>query len=47
MDTKIFNILNLLEENNYESYIVGGYVRDFILNKKSYDIDIATSATVK
>ena len=35
MDTKIFNILNLLEENNYESYIVGGYVRDFILNKKS------------
>ena len=47
MDTNIFNILNLLEENNYESYIVGGYVRDFILNKKSYDIDIATSATVK
>lgn len=47
MDTIIFNILNLLEENNYECYIVGGYVRDFILNKKSYDIDIATSATVK
>ena len=38
MDTIIFNILNLLEENNYECYIVGGYVRDFILNKKSYKL---------
>lgn len=47
MDTKIYNILNLLEENNYECYIVGGYVRDAIMNKKSYDIDICTTASVK
>ena len=47
MDTKIYNILNLLEENNYECYIVGGFVRDAIMNKKSYDIDICTTASVK
>ena len=47
MDTKIYNILNLLEENNYECYIVGGYVRDAKKKKKSYDIDICTTASVK
>lgn len=33
-------ILNLLP-NNAEAYIVGGYLRDFILNIKTYDIDYA------
>ncbi len=47
MDTKIYEILNLLEENSYECYIVGGFVRDAIMNKKSYDIDICTTASVK
>ena len=40
-------ILKILEQNNYEAYIVGGYVRDKLLNKNSNDIDIATSATPK
>lgn len=38
-------ILNILNNKGYESYIVGGYVRDKILNIESNDIDICTSAT--
>lgn len=36
-------ILNILNENNYEAYIVGGFVRDRLLNAYSNDIDIITS----
>lgn len=42
--------LKLLEEINskgFESYIVGGFVRDYILGIESNDIDIATNATPK
>ncbi|MEE3343074.1 MAG: hypothetical protein VZS44_03185 [Bacilli bacterium] len=44
---KAIKVLQLLEENGYESYIVGGYVRDKILGIDSNDIDICTSATPK
>ena len=27
---------------NYESYVIGGYVRDILLNRPSNDIDIVT-----
>ncbi len=37
-------ILNILYNEGYESYIVGGYVRDKLLNVKSNDIDIITNA---
>lgn len=37
-------ILNKLIENNFEAYIVGGCVRDIILNKEPKDYDITTSA---
>jgi tRNA nucleotidyltransferase (CCA-adding enzyme) len=47
MKEKILEVLNILENNGYESYIVGGYVRDYLLGTKSSDIDIATSATPK
>lgn len=40
-------ILNILEKNNHEAYIVGGYVRDKLLGNNSNDIDICTSATPK
>lgn len=33
-----------LIKNNYEAYYIGGYVRDFLLGKKSSDIDIVTRA---
>lgn len=47
MEKIIYDVLNKLEENGYEAYIVGGYVRDFLLGKKSKDIDIITNALPK
>ncbi len=40
-------ILEKLESNGYIAYIVGGYVRDFLLGKITNDIDICTDATTK
>ena len=40
----IKNILKTLENNGYEAYLVGGFIRDKILHIKSYDIDICTNA---
>ena len=42
-----FELLKKFEDNGYKAYIVGGFVRDYILGIKSVDIDIATSATPK
>ena len=39
------SLLKKIEENGYQAYIVGGFVRDFYLKKESHDIDITTSAT--
>ena len=44
---KALEVLKKLNENNYESYIVGGFVRDTLLERKTNDIDICTSATPK
>ena len=40
----IKNILKTLEDNGYEAYLVGGFIRDKLLHIKSYDIDICTNA---
>ncbi|QVK16977.1 CCA tRNA nucleotidyltransferase [Mycoplasmatota bacterium] len=37
-------IIKTLNEHGYDAYIVGGYVRDFLLDKENSDIDIATNA---
>jgi tRNA nucleotidyltransferase (CCA-adding enzyme) len=47
MEKVIYNVLKKLEDSNYESYIVGGYVRDKLLGKKGFDIDITTKARPK
>lgn len=47
MEKKALKVLSILEENGYEAYIVGGYVRDKLLGIESNDIDICTSATPK
>lgn len=47
MEKVIYNVLKKLKDNGYESYIVGGYVRDKLLGKKGYDIDITTKARPK
>ena len=33
-------VLNIIKNKGYQAYFVGGFVRDSILNKKTYDIDI-------
>ena len=40
-------LLNAITEKGFEAYIVGGYVRDLYIDKKSDDVDICTSATPK
>lgn len=40
----VTDYLKKIESIGYECYIVGGFVRDFLLGKTSYDIDIATNA---
>jgi len=37
-------VLNELEKNGYEAYLVGGFVRDLLLNRPTHDIDCATNA---
>ena len=37
------NIINTLESNCHEAYIVGGSVRDLLLNKTPNDYDVTTS----
>lgn len=44
---KALEVLKKFNQNNYEAYIVGGYVRDSMLGRKTNDIDICTSATPK
>ncbi len=40
-------ILKEIEKHGYQAYIVGGFVRDYLLGIESNDIDITTSATPK
>ena len=35
----------LFFKNNYELYMVGGAVRDILINKTPHDYDFATNAT--
>lgn len=43
---RILDILNHLKTNGFEAYLVGGCVRDFLMNKEPKDYDISTNATV-
>ncbi len=40
-------ILNKLINNGFEAFVVGGYVRDYLLSLDSYDIDICTNAKIE
>jgi len=44
LPVKVLEICVVLSENGFESYIVGGAVRDHILGLEPYDFDIATDA---
>jgi poly(A) polymerase/tRNA nucleotidyltransferase (CCA-adding enzyme) len=41
---EVKSIIEKLNQNSYEAYIVGGCVRDFLLDKEPNDWDIATNA---
>lgn len=41
----IKQIMELFKKSNQEIYLVGGFVRDSLLNRKTFDIDMTTSAT--
>ena len=40
-------VLEKINTNGYEAYVVGGYPRDIYLGRKSSDVDICTNATPK
>ena len=49
-DRMLENALKLLKEltsHDYKAYIVGGFVRDYLLGRESQDIDVCTNATPK
>lgn len=47
MDSNIKKVLKKLEDNGYEAYIVGGFVRDYLLGNETTDVDICTNALPK
>lgn len=47
VNSKIKKILEKLETNGFEAYVVGGYVRDTLLGIKTTDVDICTNALPK
>ena len=46
LDTAL-KVLNIIEDNSYEAYIVGGFARDYVMGIKSSDVDITTNAKPK
>ena len=40
-------LLKELTSHDYKAYIVGGFVRDYLLGRESQDIDVCTNATPK
>ena len=47
MNDKIKEILEMITNNGFKAYVVGGYVRDYLRKIKTNDIDICTNARVK
>lgn len=40
-------VLNIINQNGYDAYFIGGVVRDYLLNLKINDIDIATNMPIE
>lgn len=47
MNKIIKDVLKKIEDNGFEAYLVGGYVRDYLLGIKTRDVDICTNALPK
>lgn len=44
MNKDIYNLLDIISNLGYKSYIVGGYVRDLLWHIDNHDLDIVTNA---
>ena len=42
---KSLELLKIFKNKGYEAYLVGGFVRDYVLGRQSNDVDICTNAT--
>lgn len=47
MEPRVRSVLNALNENGFEAYIVGGAVRDLLMKRQPHDYDVTTSARPK
>lgn len=47
LDPLVKEILEKINNRGYEAYLVGGFVRDYLLHKTTYDYDICTNAPAK
>ena len=45
LSEEILTIMNKVKENGFEIYLVGGFVRDSVMQKKADDADFTTNAT--
>ena len=45
VSSRIFNIVKKLQDSGFTAYIVGGAIRDLMLDREPKDYDISTSAT--
>ena len=41
---EVYEVSNKLEQNNFSSYLVGGSIRDILMNNQVSDYDLATNA---
>lgn len=46
MDIRVNNILRRLNDNGYECYVIGGYVRDYLLGYNTNDYDLCTNSSI-
>ncbi|MGL4972683.1 MAG: nucleotidyltransferase domain-containing protein, partial [Culicoidibacterales bacterium] len=44
IEAEVQQIMEQFRRNGFEIYIVGGYVRDYLLQQRNHDIDLATNA---
>ncbi|MBR1413591.1 MAG: CCA tRNA nucleotidyltransferase [Bacilli bacterium] len=45
MFDEIKKVLERLEQHNFEAYVVGGFIRDYLLERETNDVDICTNAS--
>lgn len=45
MKKAVYELLEEIEKNGYQAYLIGGYPRDFYLGRETNDYDIGTNAT--